>query len=179
MHPENDLDLLRQLATGSAAALEGIYARYAAALFGYARKRIGEVEACEEIVQELFISLWERREYLGHVTNLKAYLYQGVRFRTVNHIAHSTVRVQYAKYYEAFAERYDTVTEEKLNLLDFNETLERSLSSLPENCQKVFRMSRMEHLTIPEIAERMQLNPRTVENYITQALKHLREVWKR
>lgn len=173
--PPSDEQLLAHLAADDQHAFEELYQRYSLALFSYAMKRIRDKAASEEIVQELFVSLWERRSYLSHVTNVKAYLYAAVRHRVANYIAHGIIRVKYAKHYEAFAARTENPTEEKMNVLDLNATLERSLASLPENCEKVFRMSRMEHLTIPEIAAKTNLNPRTVENYITQALKHLRQ----
>lgn len=172
-----DEHLLTLIRTGNEPAFAKLYTRYASALLGYCMKRINDKAASEEIVQEIFIRLWERRASLEHVTYVKAYLYAAVRHRIANHIAHSIIRVKYAQYYEAFAGRLDNSTEEKMNVKDFHETLERSLSSLPDNCQKVFRMSRMDHLTIPEIAEKTNLNPRTVENYITLALKHLRSVF--
>jgi RNA polymerase sigma-70 factor (ECF subfamily) len=171
--------LLVQVSEDNHLAFTTLYDRYASPLYGYAMKRVNDKEACEEMIQEIFVSLWERRKHLGHVTQLRAYLYSALRYRIANHIAHSMIRVKYAQHYEAFASRQDNSTEEKMNVIDFNETLERSIASLPENCQKIFKMSRLEHLTIPEIAERMQLNTRTVENYITQALKHLREVFNR
>src|SRR5688572_32999836 len=98
-------------------------------------KRINDKESSEEIVQEVFIRLWERRNHLEHVTGVKPYLYAAVRHRTVNHIAHSVIRVKYAQHFEAFASKQDNSTEEKINIIDFNETLERSLASLPDNCQ--------------------------------------------
>lgn len=172
-----DEHLLTLISTGNKASFAELYTRYASALFGYCMKRINDKAASEEIIQEIFIRLWERRANLEHVTHLKAYLYSAVRHQLANHIAHSIIRVKYARYYEAFAAQHHNSTEENMNVKDLQETLERSLSTLPDNCQKVFRMSRMEHLTIPEIAARTNLNQRTVENYITQALKHLRTVF--
>lgn len=175
----SDEHLLKLISANNENAFTELYNRYASALFGYCVKRISDKEATEEIIQEIFIRIWERRNNLDHVTHVKAYLYSAVRHRIANHIAHSVIRVKYAQHYEAFAARHDNNTEENLNVRDLHETLERSLASLPDNCQRVFRMSRMEQLTIPEIAERTNLNPRTVENYITQALKHLRGVFNK
>ena len=71
-------------------------------------------------------------------------------------------------------EQYENPTEDLINSKELKETIESVISELPERCQLAFRLSRMEHKSIAEIAEIMEISPRTVENYITQSLKHLR-----
>ena len=93
----------------------------------------------------------------------------------MSHIRSYRVRKKYAADFALFAvERIDNSSEELLELKDLQHTIDERISELPEKCQTAFRMSRMEYEPIQRIAERMNISNRTVENYISQALKHLR-----
>ncbi len=170
----DDLELLTLMGTGDEHAFTELYSRYAAPLYRYAYSRIHSQEDAEEILQEIFLWLWEKRHSLDHITALKPYLYSAVRYRVADRIAHSTIREKYASDFALFEDGCRNTTEELMNLSDIQTTVERTLAALPENCQKAFRLSRMEHLSISDIAARMNLSTGTVENYISHALKHLR-----
>jgi RNA polymerase sigma-70 factor (family 1) len=171
-----DLELLQQLLKDNQVAFESIYSTYSSMLFNYAYSRVRDKAVCEEMIQEVFISLWEKRKNLGHITALKPYLFAAVRYKIVDHIAHSVVREKYVQHYLLHEARYDNSLEEQTNVADFFPQLERYIAGLPENCQRAFKLSRMNHMPIPEIAAQMNLSTGTVENYISQALRHLRNV---
>lgn len=170
----SDSSLLSRLADGNIDAFELIYHKYASPLYRYAFSRIHNHEDAEEVVQEIFLWLCEKREHLDHVTALKSYLYSAVRHRVADRIAHNTIREKYAQHFYLFEKQSDNATEEYMNLSDMQAVIERTISTLPENQQIAFRLSRIEHLPIAVIAERMNLSTGTVENYISHALKHLR-----
>ena len=168
-------NLLPQLNSGDQQAFEAIYDCFADRLYRYVYSRIRVKETCEEIVQEIFVSLWIRRESLEITTSLDSYLFGVAKHKILSHIRSEGVRKKYAADLALFAaERIDNSSEELLELKDLQQTIEDRISELPEKCQTVFRMSRMEHESIQHIAERMNISNRTVENYISQALKHLR-----
>ncbi len=83
----SDTELAALLSTGDKDAFESIYRRYGSGLYRYARKNITVKEDCEEIIQEVFESLWARRESLGNVTALGAYLYQIVKYKVIRYFA--------------------------------------------------------------------------------------------
>jgi RNA polymerase sigma-70 factor (ECF subfamily) len=171
----NDAELLPLLNKGDRKAFELIYDRYADTLYRYIYNRIRIKEDTEEIVQEIFVSLWAKRENLVISSPLSAYLYGASKNRIFNYIRSGQVRKKYAVDFALFlADRNDNSVQEFMNLSDLQSTIEHSISQLPDKCQQAFRLSRMEHLSIPNIAERMNISTRTVENYLSQALKHLR-----
>ena len=170
-----DNELITLLQGESRRAFEEIYRRYASLLFRYVSDKIHERENCEEIVQETFVWLWTHREGLNHVTELRPYLYGIVKHKIFNHIRHNVIRRSYADHFLKFGSIIDNSNEELTELSDVMLLIDRSISELPERCQVAFRLSRMEHQPIAAIADQMKISSRTVENYITQALKHLRE----
>ncbi|MEQ1586823.1 MAG: RNA polymerase sigma-70 factor [Cyclobacteriaceae bacterium] len=172
----SDKELIQSLGKGDVALFETIYNSYSPLLYRYAYSRIRDKATCEEMIQEVFVWLWEKRATLGHVTALKPYLYAAIRHKIVDHIAHSVVRERYIQHYLLYEAQHDNSLEEQTNVSDFFPQLEKYIASLPENCQRAFKLSRLDHVPIPEIAARMNLSTGTVENYISQALKHLRNI---
>jgi RNA polymerase sigma-70 factor (ECF subfamily) len=170
-----DNELVALLQSGDRRAFEEMYRRYAAMLFRFVAEKIIAREDCEEIVQETFVWLWTHRESLHHVTELRPYLYGIVKHKVFNYIRHVVIRRDYAEYFQNFGNNVDNSNEELTNLGDVVRLLDHSIAQLPERCQTAFRLSRIEHMPIAAIAEQMNISSRTVENYITQALKHLRE----
>jgi RNA polymerase sigma factor (sigma-70 family) len=130
------------------------------------------------MVQELYIWLWTRRENLSHVTALKSYLYNAIRYKVVNYFEHHAVQQRYIENYVLFEASHDNSNEELSDISDIGPMIEKSIAVLPERCQMAFRLSRLEHMPISNIAAHMNISSRTVENYITHALKHLRLTWR-
>lgn len=173
----SDNELLKLLASDNELAFQEIYERYSLPIFRYVYSRIRKQEDSEEIIQEIFLWIWEKRATLGHVDLLKPYLYSAARHKVVNYIAHCTQRDKYAEHYRHHTAEYADTLNEQIDISDFHSILEKSIAGLPKNCQTAFRLSRMEHKPIAAIAEQMNLSTGTVENYIGQALKHLRTAW--
>lgn len=169
-----DTELLQLLQANDEEAFTVLYHRYATLLYKYAAARITHAEDAEELVQNLFLWLWEKREQLAHVDPLKAYLYSAIRHRVADHFAHQAVRQKHREHIINFETFSANPTEAQANLHDLERLIEQRIATLPANCQTAFRLSRQQHLTIAEVAERMQLSTGTVENYITQALRELR-----
>jgi len=168
-------NLLPSLREGNQQAFEVIYDFFADRLFRYVYRRVQVKETSEEIVQEIFVSLWVRRESLEITTSLGSYLYGAAKHKILSYIRADRVRKKYAVEFTLFSlERTDNSNQELMELKDLQQAIDERISELPKKCQTAFRMSRMEHEPIKRIAERMNISNRTVENYISQALKHLR-----
>lgn len=171
----SDHELIGALRKDDRGAFEEIYRRYAALLHRYVADKVYAKEDCEEIVQETFVWLWSRRSSLDHVTELRPYLYGIVKHKIFNYIRHNVIRREYASHFLKFNSPVDNSNEELTNLADVLRILDETIANLPERCQTAFKLSRMEHQPIAVIAEQMNISSRTVENYITAALKQLRE----
>lgn len=170
-----DSRLLVALQADDPTAFETIYNHMASKLLHYINSRIQNREQSEEIVQEIFVSLWVRRQEIDIHNSIEAYLYAAAKYQLLNYIRSESVRNKYAEHFALFTSMQSENTEELINLTDLKTAIEEHVSQLPPKCQQVFRLSRFTGKSIQEIADEMSISTRTVENYITQALKHLRQ----
>lgn len=171
----NDSDLLILLRKGEARTFELIYERFSGRLYHYINNRVNSKEVSEEIVQEIFLSLWGRRATLNITTSLEAYLFGAAKFSILTYIRSENVRKKYAAHFGSFSDDHvDNSHQEMMEVMDLRYCIERSIAALPERCRTAFHLSRIENEPISRIAERMKISHRTVENYLSQALKHLR-----
>jgi RNA polymerase sigma-70 factor (ECF subfamily) len=174
-YTDNDSVLLELIKLSDTKAFEILYERYADALYQFVQRRISEKEDSKEIVQNVLEWLWTNRQSLMISGEVGSYLFGVAKHQTLNYIRSKKIKDRYINHFTNFvSERYRYTTEEMVNLSELESAIEKSISELPEKCQTVFRLNRVEHLSIQNIAERMNISKRTVENYITQALKHLR-----
>lgn len=171
----NDLVLVDLMRQGNALAFQKIYDAYWEKLFDYTYNRLHIREASEEVVQDVFYSLWANRETIFITTSLSAYLYGATRHRLLNELRSAKVRKAYAADYASFIKHaYDNSNVEQQDVKDLQRLIEARLAELPENCQSVFRLSRQQYIPNQTIAEKLKISTKTVENYLTHALKHIR-----
>ncbi|GHT75111.1 DNA-directed RNA polymerase sigma-70 factor [Bacteroidia bacterium] len=133
------------------------------------------MDEAEDMVQKMFCTLWDKRETLDVHTSLNAYLYKAVHNICLNHIKHGKVHNAYQTEWVHLNDDEDNDTDNRLLRNELEQELNRAIEQLPEQCRKVFEMSRVEQLSYHEIAEQLQISPNTVENHISKALKLLRE----
>ncbi len=170
-----EIDLVASLREGNEKAFELIYDRIAHRLYLFILKKVGMKETAEEILQEVFVALWNNRNAMDANTFLDPYLFKIAKNKIFSFMRSEHVRKKYAADFTLFIQKYsDNSLEEMMDVKDLHQVLHERIAELPDKCQTAFRMSRMEHATISQIAERMNISTRTVENYITQALRHLR-----
>ncbi|KAB7530221.1 RNA polymerase sigma-70 factor [Flagellimonas olearia] len=171
--------LLARLKSGDEKAFELIYDLMAGRLYNYCNSRINHREVSEGIVQEVFISLWQKRTDLTITSSLESYLFGSAKYQILNHIRSEKVRRIYANKLGGYLlKNFENPTEDFMAMKDFSFLIDEIVGSLPPKCQKVFKMSRYEHLSIQEISIKMQISTRTVENHITKALSHIRKELK-
>lgn len=171
-----DHHLIRRIRQGDAAAFEEVFRQWYPMLVGYARKLLGGVEDAEEVVQDFFCHWWDRRTELQPGTSLQSYLFTSVRNRCLNRLDHLKVRQKTEEgIREALAgwgSKSDPV--QQTEALELEERIARAVEELPDRCREVFLKSRYEGKRYEQIAEEMQISPRTVETQIGKALRHLR-----
>jgi RNA polymerase sigma-70 factor (family 1) len=171
MEKLTDIELLQRLKDSDGAAFTGIYNRYWQSLYYTAVSILQQGALAEDAVQEVFISLWRRRDEL-EVTHLKAYLSKAVKFQVLKVIRDN-------KADHLFYERLQRVSatiikEDPLLGKEMQGIIVRLAMTLPEDCREIFRLSREEGLTYPEIASKLQISVKTVEKKMSFSLKHFR-----
>lgn len=172
----DDVELWKRITENDTKAFNTLFEKYFSKIYATAFFYLKDNEACREIVNDIFISIWNRRKEL-HIASFTAYFTTASRYHVYNKI-----KVLKAKKLD-FVENYDTVkniatnvsaVEDKMNLQDIEQRIEVYLADLPKRCREIFVMSRQQHLSNDEIAEKFNISKRTVENQLTIALRHLR-----
>lgn len=168
---QEDNVTLTALQGGDEKALEYLYVRYYDLLFRQAYGILKDRDLAEDIVQDTFVYIWQRRETLSIRGSIKAYLQAMVRYQVFHTIKNGQARPQV---YENLSERM--AMDSSLSPQDILEEKEliRSIAAvvdtLPDRCREVYIMSREQQLTHKEIADRLDISTKTVENQITKAL---------
>jgi RNA polymerase sigma-70 factor, ECF subfamily len=172
-----DSTFIERIRAGDEHAYEELFHRYYRELCRYAARISSAPGSAEEIVQEVFLKVWLRRERLREVTTLRSYLYAAVRNHALNQIKRSghEDRWRRGKAVElsespALASSADA----EVRMAELTAAIERALGTLPPRCRQAFLLQRREHMSVAEIAEAMDIAPKTVEVQIGNALKLLR-----
>ncbi len=166
--------IIEQLARRDEAAFEQVFKTHFKNLHAYAFSILKDEMAAEEMVQNVFYKLWSRSESLSISGSLAAYLYRAVNNESLNYLKHQKVKsvhgLQIA--YQQSGQTDSAV--KKLQLKELETRLHAALNDLPEQCRTIFQLSRFEELRYREIADRLNLSVKTVENQMGKALKILR-----
>jgi RNA polymerase sigma-70 factor (ECF subfamily) len=168
----NEQLLLQSMRNGSVDAFEQIFKRYWHPLYILAKSKVREHQEAEEIIQNIFSTLWEKRETLL-ITNLSMYLQKSVRNRVLNLIREKITQQKYWDYYKTFIPDL-RVTENSAAFNDLNEAVEEAVNLLPEKSREVFKLSRIEGRTNAEIANLLHLSEKAIEYHLTRSLRKLR-----
>ena len=164
-------DLQTRLNNGDKKAFDVIFELFWKRLYTYAYRIYPKEEICEDAVQEIFISLWERRKP-AEIENLEAYLFRAVKYKMVSHLRNLKFTNVYDDAIKEIA--VDPKIEKKLEFQELEHVVQGEIKKLAPRCRKVFILSRFEDFTNSEIANTLNISIRTVEKHISDALKHLR-----
>lgn len=169
-----DQQTLDAIRAGNERVFEGVFREHYGALCQYANNLLRDPDDAEEEVQALFLAFWERRETILISTSLKAYLFRSVHNRCLNRIKHLSIRDEHRQHVSYVGEAPSRSPMDELAGQELSERIEEAMKQLPEQCRRVFYLSRFEELRYNEIAERLGISAKTVENQIGKALRILR-----
>ncbi len=166
--------LIDRLRKGEETAYEILFKEYYKVLTMFANRYLRDIEAAKELVQDLFVHLYERRENLDINSSLKSYLYRSAHNRCINYINAQKIRSKYAEHVNTNSDVRDNSLEHQVNTTEIEHALYKAIGELPPKCQSIFKMNRFDGLSNTEIADKLRLSKRTVETQISKALKILR-----
>ncbi|NVK84770.1 MAG: RNA polymerase sigma-70 factor [Cytophagia bacterium] len=175
MSSDQDTALQQRLSRGDETAFQETFELYFKVLVLFATKFSLDKETAEDLVQDVFVKLYEQKERLQFHSSLKAFLYQSVRNRCIDMIRSSKTREKHHMEIKAGAELEGLNSEDLMLQSELEEKIYHSIGQLPEQCQIIFKMNRFEGKKNQEIAEELNISKRTVETQISKALKRLRE----
>jgi len=167
-----DIDrfLINRLKSDDEQAFEVLFKKYYKLSYGYARYYLDDADACHDVVQDMFGHVWEKRKELNIDGSFKSYLYVAIKNSCLNLIKKQNLKRRVASEIfdrehspdDGYAVIFENEMKEKLNEI---------MEALPDQCRRIFILSRFEGLKHKEIAEKMGISYRTVETQIYRALK--------
>jgi len=177
----NDAQLVDQIKANDQAAFQYVFRRYYQELCNFALSYLKVETASEEVVQEMFISIWEKRQKLKIQSSLKAYLFVSIKNRSLNYLNSKATQVS-KKSHSTSAEDAiqisDNSIDETLKDAELQTLVSQAIQSLPARCQEIFKLNRLEGLSYQQVADHLNLSKKTVEAQMGIAFKKLREFIK-
>ncbi|MFB6342744.1 RNA polymerase sigma-70 factor [Saccharicrinis sp. FJH62] len=168
-------ELIRRLKRGDEYAYRQIYDAFSENLFHFAFSYLKNTFESEEIVQDVFMRIWEMREEIDEEKSFKSFLYRMTVNKVLNHIKHQVVKQKYECYLQNVNQSFNDNPEADLHFKELNTKIKTLLVKLPGQQQNIFKMSRVDGNSNSQIAEELGLSIRTVENQIYRATKFLKE----
>jgi RNA polymerase sigma-70 factor (ECF subfamily) len=165
---------LERIRAGDLASFETVFRRLAPALCVFVMRYVESRDAAEDLVQDLFLTLWARRESLEVRTSLSTYLHTAARNRALNHLKHERVAARWRSRSRAEIEDSYESIESTLFDQELSIAVRDAIESLPERTRLVFTMSRQRGLTYNQIAAELGLSVKTVETQMGRALRMMR-----
>jgi RNA polymerase sigma-70 factor (ECF subfamily) len=153
---------------------EQVFKQHFKSLHAYAYTILRDEDAAEDIVQQVFVKLWEKREETEITQSIQAYLYRMVYNSCLNFLKHEKVKeahVSFAKH--SMSEGVEHITK-TIAGKELNHKIQQALQQLPEQCRTIFQLSRFEELKYKEIATLLNLSVKTIENQMGKALRIMR-----
>ncbi|MBK9736043.1 MAG: RNA polymerase sigma-70 factor [Saprospiraceae bacterium] len=159
--------------------MESLYGQFYEKLCNQVYFILHDSDIAEDIVQEVFVEIWKKREDLNVLLSIEAYLKRACRNRALNFIRDNHIKWEEESTLVGFEDAGFT-TDQYLSAEELNIKIQRLISDLPEKCGIIFSLSRYEDMSYSEIASELNISVKTVENQISKALKVLRsEIYKK
>jgi RNA polymerase sigma-70 factor (ECF subfamily) len=154
-------------------AFREVYRRYWREVFMVAYRKIKSREVAEELTQNLFLNLWEKRKESA-ILNLQPWLFGAIKYSIINYYKSQIVHEKYIKHLHVTAQVSVSSTEQMTMQADLSDAIDKGVSLLPQKTQQVFKLSRFENRSVKEISRDLNISEKAVEYHITQSLKWMK-----
>lgn len=160
---------------GNKSAYEKLFNEFAPKIYHFSLSYLHNTADAEELVQDVFLKIWDKRETLDQSGNLKAFIYKVAINTIYDFIRRKNVEHAFKDYVEAHATNSSSNTWHEVIYHEMQDRLNELIEQFPEQRKKIFKMSKQEGLTNDEIAGKLNLSKRTVENQLYRAVAYLKE----
>jgi len=174
---EQEKDILLAFSRGDTKAFDILFLRYQPRLMIFIEGFLKDEESSRDMCQDIFLHLWQERKLCSKIKSFKAYLFRTAKNSIYNYFEHSLVKDRYVQ--QMVRNHLLTAdTNERIFAEELQEMIDLLVDRMPEQRQRVFRMSRELGMKNEDIAKKLNISKRTVENHITTALAQLRKLTK-
>jgi RNA polymerase sigma-70 factor (ECF subfamily) len=168
-------ELVSLLKVGHEPALAELFRRFEGKLYTYSLKFTRQQELAEEILQDVFVSLWEYRAEIDTSLPLGALLYRMTRNKILNALRQETRLAEQRKTYSFSMEVSRDLTEERVVLNDYHRIMDKAIENLPKQRRSIFKMNHLDGMSYDEIAETLGISRNTVRNQMIKSMKYVRD----
>jgi len=173
----NEVECVNKIRSGDSAAFEELFNLYCQQLINFSRNYVADKQIAENIVQDVFVSVWQNRKNLDPTKMIKAYLFTAVKNNSLKYIRHMKIENKGIEGSAAYIID-DESPDKKLDGKELELKIHQAVNELPEKCMEIFKMNRFENLKYAEIAAILDISIKTVETQMGRALNKLRESLK-
>ncbi len=174
----SDPELALRISGGQKSAYQELFERYAPRIYKFSFSYLKSKADSEELVQEVFLKIWEKREMLDHSKNIKSFIFKIAVNTIYDFIRRKNIENAFSDFTKANTELVSDDTWQSVIFEDMKQNLQNLVEQLPVQQQKIFHLSKIEGLSNKEIAVKLNLSKRTVENHLYRTISYLKEQFK-
>lgn len=171
---KDELEIVEKIRTGDEYAYRDLFKTYYKTLVKNARRFVQDTQIAEDIVEDVFLNIWNKRAQLNITVSVKAYLFQMVRNHSLNYLKGKKLAPA-DEFYLNISLKSNISADEEVNVNEIKEHIQKAIAELPDRSRSVFTMHRYDNLKYSEIAEALKITEGTVETHMVRALKFLRK----
>ncbi|WP_420320117.1 RNA polymerase sigma-70 factor [Flagellimonas sp.] len=172
--PKTNKLLLAEFKKGNKKAFKKLFELFWEPMFTNAKSIVLDEDIAKDIVQDIWLNLWQQREH-NTIKNFEAYIFRSVSYGCFKYLRDNKLKATHLQALDTIELPAASGVENQHSLDQTQFIIEKSLTELPPRCQQIFRLSRMEAVTNEEIAQRLGISKRSVENQMSIALKSIRQ----
>lgn len=173
--PLNESDLIKKIVSGDRHAFAVLYQQYVGELYHYVYLFVKCKEDSEEIVQEIFVKIWNRREKLNEVSSFKSYIYKAAKNLLLDEIRKSAVKAKALQILKTDSEESFEKADDRIIYNEHYQIAEQAISNLPEKRRQIFLMRTREELSLDEIAARLSISKSVVKKQLYAGISFVRK----